>query len=142
MKKIVSACFLLIAACPLSSWAEWTGDSSVDYYSDRVISDLHFGQYLSRPYFCIKAVKKSGEGPPIIACALSNQPRWFVSFNAMLVQARYFYTTGKLIRVYVEPMVWVDKSFVKALSSNVLVGLSSCNTSNTSECFGPMKPKR
>lgn len=139
MKKIVSVCVLLIAACPLSSWAEWTGDSDIGYYSDMVISGFHVGQYRSSAYFCIKAVKKSGEGPPVIACALSNQSKWYLSFNAMLVQARYFYTTGKSIRVYVEPNVWTDQSFVKALSSNALVGLSSCNTSNTSECFGPMK---
>ncbi|EHJ4395764.1 subtilase cytotoxin subunit B, partial [Salmonella enterica] len=30
------------------------------------------------------------------------------------------------------------KSFIEALSSNALVGLSTCSTS---ECFGPVKPK-
>ncbi|ELM1620611.1 TPA: hypothetical protein N2F56_003294 [Salmonella enterica] len=40
MKKIVSVCALLIAACPLSSWAEWTEDSSINYYSDEVISEV------------------------------------------------------------------------------------------------------
>lgn len=32
MKKIVSVCALLIAVCPLNSWAEWTGDSSKSPY--------------------------------------------------------------------------------------------------------------
>ncbi|HFH0415328.1 TPA: subtilase family AB5 toxin binding subunit [Salmonella enterica] len=138
MKKIVSVCALLIAACPLSSWAEWTGDSSIDYYSDEVISGFHVGQYHSSAYFCIKTVKKSGEGTPIIACALAKESKWLPSFNTMLEQARHFYTTGQSIRVYVQPNVWFDQSFVKAFSSNALVGLSSCSTS---ECFGPMKPK-
>ncbi|EAW5716937.1 subtilase cytotoxin subunit B, partial [Salmonella enterica] len=60
MKKIFSVCALLITACPLSSWAEWTGDSSINYYSDEVISDFHVGQFNRSAYFCIKTVKKSG----------------------------------------------------------------------------------
>ncbi|ECH9490475.1 subtilase cytotoxin subunit B [Salmonella enterica subsp. enterica] len=138
MKKIVSVCALLIAACPLSSWADWTGDSSISYYSDEVISDFHVGQYNSSAYFCIKTVKKSGEGTPVIACAFEKASAWLPSFNTMLEQARNFYMTGHSIRVYVEPRTWIDKFFVKALSSNALVGLSSCSTS---ECFGPVKPK-
>ncbi|EBS8368386.1 subtilase cytotoxin subunit B [Salmonella enterica subsp. diarizonae serovar 50:z:-] len=144
MKKIVSLCALLIAACPLSSWAEsiiqeWTGDSSiVDYYSDEVISDFHVGQYHGSAYFCIKTVKKSGEGTPVIACTLEKESRWRHSFNTMLEQARHFYITGQSIRVYVLPNTWIDQSFVNAFSSNALVGLSSCSTS---ECFGPEKPK-
>ncbi|WP_222599994.1 subtilase family AB5 toxin binding subunit, partial [Salmonella enterica] len=54
MKKIFSVCALLITACPLSSWAEWTGDSSINYYSDEVISDFHVGQFNRSAYFCIK----------------------------------------------------------------------------------------
>ncbi|ENZ1851209.1 TPA: subtilase family AB5 toxin binding subunit [Salmonella enterica] len=140
MKKIFSVCALLIAAFPWSSWAEWTGDSSINYYSDEVITGFHVGQYNSSEYFCIKTVKQSGGGTPIIACALSKQSKWLPSFfNTMLEQARYFYSTGQSIRVYVEPNVWTDRSFVAALSSNALVGLSSC--SSTSECFGPVRPK-
>ncbi|EDI6983372.1 subtilase cytotoxin subunit B [Salmonella enterica] len=141
MKKIFSVCALLIAACPWSSWAKWTGDSSINYYSDEVITGFHVGQYHGSEYFCIKTVKKPGVGggTPIIACALSKQSKWLPSFfDIMLEQARYFYGTGQSIRVYVEPNVWIDKSFVAALSSNALVGLSSCSTS---ECFGPVKPK-
>ncbi|HFJ2070525.1 TPA: subtilase family AB5 toxin binding subunit [Salmonella enterica] len=137
MKKIVSVCALLIAACPLSSWAEWTGDSSVVYYSDEVISGFHVGQFKIGTYFCIKTVKKSGGGTPIIACAISNDSKWMSSFNNMLEQARYFYITGQSIRVYVEPNVWNNKSFKAALSSNALVGLSSCSAA--SECFGPVR---
>ncbi|EKO0247359.1 subtilase cytotoxin subunit B [Salmonella enterica] len=136
MKKIFSVCALLITACPLSSWAEWTGDSSINYYSDEVISDFHVGQYHSSAYFCIKTVKKSGEGTPVIACAISNDSKWRPSFNTMLEQARHFYITGQSIRVYVEPNVWNNQSFKAALSSNALVGLSSCSAS---ECFGPGK---
>ncbi|HFW5233129.1 TPA: subtilase family AB5 toxin binding subunit [Salmonella enterica subsp. diarizonae serovar 50:k:z35] len=139
MKKIFSVCALLITAWPLSSWAEWTGDSSINYYSDEVISDFHVGQYHSSAYFCIKTVKKSGEGTPVIACAFEKESTWRYSFNTMLEQARNFYITGQTIRVYVEPNTWVVQSFVNAFSSNTLVGLSSCNTST--ECFGPMKPK-
>lgn len=51
MKRIVSICALLIAACPLSSWAEWTGYSSIDYYSDEVVSDFHVGQFKLGTYF-------------------------------------------------------------------------------------------
>ncbi|MEW9028375.1 subtilase family AB5 toxin binding subunit [Salmonella enterica] len=138
MKKIFSVCALLITAWPLSSWAEWTGDSSINYYSDEVISDFHVGQFNRSAYFCIKTVKKSGEGTPIIACALSHDSKWIPSFNIMLEQARNFYITGHSIRVYVQPNVRSNKSFIEALSSNALVGLSSCSTS---ECFGPVKPK-
>ncbi|EAM9431741.1 subtilase cytotoxin subunit B [Salmonella enterica subsp. diarizonae] len=142
MKKIVSVCALLIAACPLSSWAEWTGDSSINYYSDEVISDFHVGQYHSSAYFCIKTVKKSGEGTPVIACAFEKESKWHPSFNTMLGQARHFYIIGQTIRVYVEPNTWTDQSFVNAFSSNALVGLSSCSTDSTdstgsTECFGP-----
>ncbi|HIH1547779.1 TPA: subtilase family AB5 toxin binding subunit [Salmonella enterica] len=136
MKKIVSICALLIAACPLSSWAEWTGDSSIGYCSDEVISDFHVGQFNLGTYFCIKTVKKLGGGTPVIACAISNDSKWLASFNTMLEQARHFYITGQSIRVYVEPNVWNNKSFKAALSSNALVGLSSCSAS---ECFGPVK---
>ncbi|EOI6842021.1 subtilase family AB5 toxin binding subunit [Salmonella enterica] len=138
MKKIFSVCALLIAACPWSSWAEWTGDSSINYYSDEVITDFHVGQYNSSEYFCIKTVIKLGGGTPVISCALSKQSKWLPSFFNMLEQARYFYSTGQSIRVYVEPNVWTDRSFVAAFSSNALVGLSSCSSS---ECFGPVKPK-
>ncbi|ECS6415566.1 subtilase cytotoxin subunit B [Salmonella enterica subsp. diarizonae serovar 50:r:z] len=141
MKKIVSVCALLITACPLSSWAEWTGDSSIGvvYYSDEVISDFHVGQYHSSAYFCIKTVKKSGEGTPVIACAFEKESTWRPSFNTMLGQARNFYITGQSIIVYVEPNTWIDQSFVNAFSSNALVGLSSCSTTSTgsTECFGP-----
>lgn len=51
MKRIFSICALLIAACPLSSWAEWTGDSSIDYYSDEVVSGFHVGQFKLGTYF-------------------------------------------------------------------------------------------
>lgn len=45
MKKIVSVCaLLLIAASPLSLWAEWTGDKGIGYYKNSVIKGLHFGQ--------------------------------------------------------------------------------------------------
>ncbi|HEC7070415.1 TPA: subtilase cytotoxin subunit B [Salmonella enterica subsp. enterica serovar Saintpaul] len=136
MKKLVSVCALLIAACPLSSWAQWTGDSSIGYFSDEVISGFHVGQFNIGTYFCIKTVKKSGGGTPVIACAISNDSKWLHSFNTMLEQARHFYTTGQSIRVYVEPNVWNNKYFKAALSSNALVGLSSCSAS---ECFGPGK---
>lgn len=62
MKKIFSVCALLITACPLSSWAEWTGDSSINYYSDEVISDFHVGQFNRSAYFCIKTVKNQEKG--------------------------------------------------------------------------------
>ncbi|HCL5345601.1 TPA: subtilase cytotoxin subunit B [Salmonella enterica] len=128
-------CF--VAVCPLSSWAEWTGDSSVNYYSDEVISDFHVGQFNRSAYFCIKAVKKSNGGIPIIACALSHDSKWIPSFYTMLEQARHFYITGQSIRVYVEPNIWNHKRFMAALLSNALVGLSSCSAT---ECFGPVRP--
>ncbi|ECG8589180.1 subtilase cytotoxin subunit B [Salmonella enterica subsp. salamae] len=136
MKKVISLCALL-AVCPLRSWAEWTGDSSINYFSDEVISDFHVGQFYSSAYFCIKVDKKQGGGTPVVACALSNDSKWIPSFNTMLEQARYFYITGQSIRVYVEPNVWSNQSFVNAFSTNALVGLSSCSAS---ECFGPVRP--
>ncbi|EFG2988143.1 subtilase AB5 cytotoxin subunit B, partial [Escherichia coli] len=51
----------------------------------------------------------------------------------------YFYTTGQLVRIYYEPGVWTYPPFVKALTSNALVGLSTCATST--ECFGPDRKK-
>lgn len=137
MKRIVSVCAFLIAVCPLRTWAEWTGDSSVNYYSDEIVSDFHVGQFNRSAYFFIKTVKKSGGGTPIIACALSNDSKWIPSFKTMLEQARHFYITKQSIRVYVEPNVWSNKRFIEALSSNALVGLSSCSAS---ECFGPGRP--
>ncbi|MCF4029297.1 subtilase family AB5 toxin binding subunit, partial [Escherichia coli] len=50
-----------------------------------------------------------------------------------------FYTTGQLVRIYYEPGVWTYPPFVKALTSNALVGLSTCATST--ECFGPDRKK-
>ncbi|MCB7132137.1 subtilase family AB5 toxin binding subunit [Salmonella enterica subsp. enterica serovar Hillegersberg] len=84
----------------------------------------------------MKTVRKSGGGAPVVACAISNDSKWLASFNTMLEQARHFYITGQSIRVYFEPNVWNNKSFKAALSSNALVGLSSCSAS---ECFGPVK---
>ncbi|ECG8589179.1 subtilase cytotoxin subunit B [Salmonella enterica subsp. salamae] len=138
MKKITPVCALLGLVCSFNAHAEWTGDSTNGYYSDEVISELHVGQIDNGPYFCIKSVKVNGSGSPLITCALSVHNIWASSFKEFLEQARYFYATGKTVRVYYQDNVWTYQPFVNTFSAKALVGLSSCSAT---ECFGPERKK-
>ncbi|HFS3200224.1 TPA: subtilase AB5 cytotoxin subunit B [Escherichia coli] len=117
--------------------AEWTGDARDGMFSGVVIDQFHTGQIDNNPYFCIEG--KQPGGSSIRACSMKNSSVWGPSFSTLYNQALYFYTTCQLVRIYYEPGVWTYPPFVKALTSNALVGLSTCATST--ECFGPDRKK-
>lgn len=102
MNKFVPVYTLLILIYSFKASAEWTGDNTNACYSDEVISDVHVGQIDTSPYFCIKTVKANGSGTQVVACAVSKQSIWASSFKELLDQARYFYSTGQSVRIYVQ----------------------------------------
>ncbi|MFJ2997528.1 subtilase family AB5 toxin binding subunit [Raoultella planticola] len=129
-KAIISLCFLLSFSGV--AHAEWTGDKTEGMISHVVIKELHTGQFNGSPYFCLEGENKSGG--VIKACQLKNDSKWLHSFELLYNQTMYYYSTGQLIRVYYEPRVWNNPSFANSLTSNVLVGYSTCTSTN---CFGP-----
>ncbi|EJZ7014690.1 subtilase cytotoxin subunit B [Salmonella enterica] len=130
MKKVIL--FIVFSLFSVNSaLAEWTGDHAEGMYSNVIINKFHTGQISSQPYFCIEAFKTSSN---IKACLIKNTTVWGASYGTLYDQALYYYTTGQSVRVYYAPGVWTYSPFVSALTSNALVGLSTCEPD---ACFGP-----
>lgn len=131
-------CVLKVALClPLllmkPAFAEWTGDKTEGMISNVVIQKIHTGQIDRSPYFCILGTKK--DGGVISACQNKGQSIWKESFDMLYNQVMYYYSTGQQVRVYYSPKEWHFKPFTDSLTSNVLVGLSTCESETS--CYGP-----
>ncbi|BDI50705.1 subtilase cytotoxin subunit B [Escherichia coli] len=134
--KVWSALFLSMLVFTSPAKAEWTGDKTEGMYSEVMINKIHTGQFNSSPYFCLEA--EQSEDKTIKACLLRNDSKWHPSFDTLYLQTMYFYTTGERIRLYYEPNVWNNEDFKKSLTSNALVGYSTCKEE---ACFGPIREK-
>ncbi|MFS8929398.1 subtilase family AB5 toxin binding subunit [Escherichia coli] len=135
MKKSFISIFLLLSSTGVA-YADWTGDKEEGMVSEVVINKLHSGQFNNSAYFCVEGVKS--DGYTIRACQLSNDSYWSTSFDLMYNQSMYFYSTGQLVRIYYKPNVWNNPDFMKSLTSNVLIGYSTCVPGS---CFGPDRKK-
>lgn len=133
MKKVLSILLTTFVFFSGAVKAEWTGDVANDFYSNAVITDMHVGQIDQSPYFCIKAQINNNE--TISACSIQKQSIWGHSYETLFSQARFFYSTGQKIRLYVKSNVWTYDKFYSVFTRNALVGLSTCANNNT--CFGP-----
>lgn len=130
---------LIIASVMLASnsvLAEWTGDQAEGMVSNVVISKIHVGQIEGSPYFCLYATKTDGE---IQACQVKEKSVWKASFDLFYNQVMFYYSTGQQVRIYYSPGEWTHSSFVAALTSNVLVGISTCES--PSSCYGPPRQR-
>ncbi|MBV7133659.1 subtilase cytotoxin subunit B [Escherichia coli] len=136
MNKFVISMFLLLS-CSGFAHAEWTGDKAEGMVSNVTIKNIHVGQIDRSPYFCFSATKDSNS--TISACQIKTQSIWKESYDTLYNQVMYFYSTGQQVRVYYAPGAWTYKPFKDSLTSNVLVGLSTCE-SDTS-CYGPERKK-
>ncbi|EFC2366332.1 subtilase cytotoxin subunit B [Escherichia coli] len=116
--------------------AEWTGDKTEGMFSKVLINKIHTGQFNSSPYFCLEG--KQDENTTIKACLLKRDSKWYPSFDTLYSQTMYYYTTKERVRLYYEPNVWSDSGFKKALTSNALVGYSTCKEE---VCFGPKRER-
>ena len=127
---VISMCLLL--SCSGFAYAEWTGDKTEGMISEVVIDKIHSGQFNQSAYFCIEGTKSDGH--TIRACQLQSDSYWLKSFDLMYSQSMYYYSTGQLVRVYYKPNVWTHSGFVNSLTSNALIGYSTCVRGS---CFGP-----
>lgn len=110
--------------------AEWTGDKAEGMHSNMVISNFHTGQIDGAPYFCIEGRKPDQSAK---YCSIKGRSRWGASYATFYDQAMYYYTTGQKVRIFYEPNVWTYDQFVNMLSSNALVGFSTCESHD--KCF-------
>ena len=117
--------------------AEWTGDKKDGMNSGFVINKIHVGQIDRRPYFCIEAFSRDGNTTR--ACSIKGLSVWGESYSLLYDQALYYYTTGQFVRIYFSPNEWTYQPFKDALTSSVLVGFSTCTSSE--QCFGPERKK-
>ncbi|EGP8215496.1 subtilase family AB5 toxin binding subunit [Escherichia coli] len=120
-----------------SAKAEWTGDNAEGMLSGVIINQVHTGQFNASPYFCLEGVQ--GDNNNIKACLLKNDSKWHPSFELFYLQTMYYYTTKEPVRLYYEPNVWSDSGFKTSLTSNALVGYSTCKEEL---CFGPDRKVR
>lgn len=125
----------LFSATP--AFAEWTGDKVDGMVSSVTINKIHVGQIDGSPYFCFSATTNTGSTTS--ACQVKSQSNWKSSFDMFYNQVMYYYSTGQKVRVYYEPYVWSYEPFTESLSSNVLVGLSTCESDT--QCYGPERKK-
>lgn len=106
---------------------------NVEYYSNVTLTDFSSGQIEGGRYFCVKGVNHGGE---VVACAVSNKSDWASSYDQFFQQAHYYYTTGKSLRLYVQPNVWTHPKFTQTYSNKAIAGFASCHGGL---CMGPTK---
>ncbi|MDM3448010.1 subtilase family AB5 toxin binding subunit [Citrobacter sp. Cb027] len=128
-------CFSFMSVTP--AFAEWTGDKKDGMVSNVIIKKVHTGQIDRSPYFCFFGTKRDGAN--ISACQIKTQSVWKESFDMLYNQVMYYYSTGQQVRVYYAPNNWHFKPFTDSLTSNVLVGLSTCESE--AHCYGPERKK-
>ncbi|EPW5280257.1 subtilase family AB5 toxin binding subunit [Yersinia enterocolitica] len=132
MKKLLLALTILVSVCGNAN-ADWSGDTTNAFYSNTVITDIHVGQINKSEYFCIKYLTEDKQ--KLSACSVQKETAWNAPYYSLLSQARYFYSTGQRIRVYIVNNVWTYDKFYQVFSKALLVGLSSCE--DIKNCFGP-----
>ncbi|HHT0302115.1 TPA: subtilase family AB5 toxin binding subunit [Raoultella planticola] len=133
--------FMFIALSFLSSVCHAAMSDHDKYMSNVKINNLSYGVYKSgskeTQYFCI-GIKRGSETLPVDnICKFDVYGYHQQGFDNMLETARYYYATGEDVRVYYKEGVWYDNDFTKAFSTNELIAITTCSSSDY--CMGPQK---
>lgn len=133
--------YSLIALSLLSGTSHAVMSDYDKYLSNVQINNFSYGVYTSggqeSQFFCIGIKRDNFNLPVHSICKVDIFGNHKQGFDAMLEMAKYYYATGESIRVYYKENVWSDSEFKKAFSTNELISLSTCSSSDY--CMGPQK---
>ncbi|HDL7811038.1 TPA: subtilase cytotoxin subunit B-like protein [Yersinia enterocolitica] len=109
------------------------------YYSNVIINNFSSGVYNSggkdTTFFCI-GYTRVGNKPDINnACKVDVYGKYKNGFSAMMDTAKFYYSTGLQVRVYIKKDVWYDPAFRTGFSANELIAITSCSSHDY--CVGP-----
>ncbi|UNH26213.1 subtilase family AB5 toxin binding subunit [Moellerella wisconsensis] len=116
--------FISLFLLSSTAFATDTFSSNIEYYSNVTLVDFSSGEIDGGRYFCVKAINNGGE---VVACAVSNKSSWANSYDQFFQQAYYYYTSGKKLRLYYQPNVWMHYQFSRTFSNKAIAGFASCH---------------
>ncbi|HAV9405820.1 TPA: subtilase cytotoxin subunit B-like protein [Escherichia coli] len=143
MKRYIN--FALICLSLLSSSSYAIMNDYDKYLSNVQINNFSYGVYKSdstepnkeSQFFCIGIKRDNLVLSVNRICKFDIYGSHLKGFDNMMEMAKYYYATGESIRVYYKDNVWTDTEFTKAFSTNELISLSTCSSSDY--CMGPQQ---